>query len=129
MDNVTYENNKTTFSFKCEVSKGTYIRSLINDIAQRLNTIGVMSDLRRVKQGNFDIKDSIKLEDLSNDDVIAIKDEIKLTNDIRKKVLNGASIDNIYNEDEILFVDEDEVALYKSKDNRLISEIMFKGGN
>lgn len=134
LDNVTYENNKTTFSFKCEVSKGTYIRSLINDIAQRLNTIGVMSDLRRVKQGNFDIKDSIKLEDLSNDNVIAIKDvlnikKIKLTNDIRKKVLNGAPIDNIYNEDEILFVDEDEVALYKSKDNRLISEIMFKGGN
>lgn len=134
LGDVTYENNKTIFSFKCVVSKGTYIRSLIRDIAQRLNTVGIMSDLRRVKQGSFDIKKSIKLENLSNDDIIPIRNilnvkKVKLTSDIRRKVLNGAPVDNIYNEDEVLFVDEDEIALYKSKDNKLISEIMFKGGN
>lgn len=134
LGDVTYKNNKTIFSFKCVVSKGTYIRSLIRDIAQRLNTVGIMSDLRRVKQGSFDIKNSIKLENLSNDDIISIRNilnvkKVKLTSDIRKKVLNGAPVDNIYNEDEVLFVDEDEIALYKSKDNKLISEIMFKGGN
>lgn len=134
LGNVTYKNNKTIFSFKCVVSKGTYIRSLIRDIAQRLNTVGIMSDLRRVKQGSFDIKNSIKLENLSNDDIISIRNilnvkKVKLTSDIRKKILNGAPVENIYNEDEILFVDEDEIALYKSKDNKLISEIMFKGGN
>lgn len=134
LGDVTYKNNKTIFSFKCVVSKGTYIRSLIRDIAQRLNTVGIMSDLRRVKQGSFDIKNSIKLENLSNDDIISIRNilnvkKVKLTSDIRKKILNGAPVDNIYNEDEVLFVDEDEIALYKSKDNKLISEIMFKGGN
>lgn len=134
LGDVTYKNNKTIFSFKCVVSKGTYIRSLIRDIAQRLNTVGIMSDLRRVKQGSFDIKNSIKLENLSNDDIISIRNilnvkKVKLTSDIRKKILNGAPVENIYNEDEILFVDEDEIALYKSKDNKLISEIMFKGGN
>lgn len=134
LGDVTYKNNKTIFSFKCVVSKGTYIRSLICDIAQRLNTVGIMSDLRRVKQGSFDIKNSIKLENLSNDDIISIRNilnvkKVKLTSDIRKKILNGAPVDNIYNEDEVLFVDEDEIALYKSKDNKLISEIMFKGGN
>lgn len=134
LGDVTYKSNKTIFSFKCVVSKGTYIRSLIRDIAQRLNTVGIMSDLRRVKQGSFDIKNSIKLENLSNDDIISIRNilnvkKVKLTSDIRKKILNGAPVDNIYNEDEVLFVDEDEIALYKSKDNKLISEIMFKGGN
>ncbi len=134
LGDVTYKNNKTIFSFKCVVSKGTYIRSLIRDIAQRLNTVGIMSDLRRVKQGSFDIKNSVKLENLSNDDIISIRNilnvkKVKLTSDIRKKILNGAPVDNIYNEDEVLFVDEDEIALYKSKDNKLISEIMFKGGN
>ena len=134
LGDVTYKNNKTIFSFKCVVSKGTYIRSLIRDIAQRLNTVGIMSDLRRVKQGSFDIKNSIKLENLSNDDIISIRNilnvkKVKLTSDIRKKILNGAPVENIYNEDEILFIDEDEIALYKSKDNKLISEIMFKGGN
>lgn len=134
LGDVTYKNNKTIFSFKCVVSKGTYIRSLIRDIAQRLNTVGIMSDLRRVKQGSFDIKNSVKLENLSNDDIISIRNilnvkKVKLTSDIRKKILNGAPVDNIYNEDEVLFVDENEIALYKSKDNKLISEIMFKGGN
>ncbi|MEG2322689.1 MAG: tRNA pseudouridine(55) synthase TruB, partial [Bacilli bacterium] len=49
------EITKNGFKFKCCVSKGTYIRSLINDIASKLNTIGVMSDLIRTKQGIFEL--------------------------------------------------------------------------
>ena len=33
------------------VSKGTYIRSLIQDICKKLNTIGIMSELVRTKEG------------------------------------------------------------------------------
>ncbi|NLM63337.1 MAG: tRNA pseudouridine(55) synthase TruB, partial [Mollicutes bacterium] len=48
---IKYVDSKVIFSFKCKVSKGTYIRSLIDDIAKKLNTIGVMSNLTRIKQG------------------------------------------------------------------------------
>ena len=51
------ENNKIVFSIECSVSKGTYIRSLVRDIAYKLNTVGIMSKLRRIKQGNFLIND------------------------------------------------------------------------
>ena len=60
---IKYKNNKTMFRFKCSVSKGTYIRSLIRDIASKLNTVGIMTDLRRIRQGNFKIEDSIKIID------------------------------------------------------------------
>lgn len=123
LDKPTYKDNHTYITFKVKVSKGTYIRSLIRDIANRLNTVGIMTNLRRVSQGKFKIDDSVKLNDLKVDNLITIKDildvkKIELTNDIEKKVLNGASIKNIYNENEVLFMkDNKEIALYKIDDN------------
>jgi len=52
--------------FKVECSKGTYIRSLCKDIAERLGTIGYMKELKRVKVGKFKIQDAVTLEDLKN---------------------------------------------------------------
>ena len=51
-------------SFQVEVSKGTYIRSLCEDIAKKMGTIGYMSKLNRIKVGDFDIKDSVEIEQL-----------------------------------------------------------------
>jgi len=137
LDDIEYKNNKTMFKFKCTVSKGTYIRSLINDIADRLDTIGIMTNLRRIRQGNFKIEDSIKIEDIDSSSIKNIIDvlpykKIELTEDIRKKVENGALVNNIYNYDEILFIENKEaIALYKKyeKDSsKLKISKMFKGG-
>ena len=50
-------------SFEVSSSKGTYIRSLCQDIAKALGTIGYMTNLKRTKLGIFDIKDSVSLEE------------------------------------------------------------------
>lgn len=50
--------------FQVHCSKGTYIRRLCEDIATRLNTIGYMSELNRIKVGNFSIEQAVKLEEL-----------------------------------------------------------------
>ena len=137
VDNVKYKNNKTYFKFKCSVSKGTYIRSLIRDIAIKLNTIGIMTDLRRIRQGKFKIEDTISLSNISYNSLINIIDildykKIEMTKNIEKQVLNGAIIDNIYNIDEVLFIkDNKAIALYKNydKDNKKLKPYkMFKGG-
>ena len=136
LDEIEYKDNKTLFKFRCVVSKGTYIRSLINDIANKLDTIGIMTNLRRTRQGNFKIEDSVKLEDLTIKNLKSIIDtlpykKVEITDDIRKKVLNGALVDNIYNEDVVLFIENNEaVALYKMSNdkNKLKSYIMFRGG-
>ncbi len=49
--------------FRVKCSKGTYIRTLCEDIAEKLGTIGTMSKLNREKVGDFSIEDAIKLED------------------------------------------------------------------
>ena len=134
INNIEYKNNKTMFKFKCCVSKGTYIRSLIRDIAFKLNTIGIMIDLRRTRQGKFKIEDSIQIDNVSKEKLINIIDildvkKIELTSDIEKKVLNGALIDNIYNCEEVLFIKNNEaIALYKRNNGKLKPYKMFKGG-
>lgn len=134
---VEYVNDKTIFKFKCCVSKGTYIRSLIRDIANSLNTIGIMTDLTRIRQGKFKIEDSIKINEIDKSKLINIIDvldykKVEITDDIKKQVLNGGIIDNIYNCDSILFTNNHEaIALYKKYDSdscKLKPYKMFKGG-
>ena len=55
---IDYE--KDIIKFKTHVSKGTYIRSLIEDICEKLGTIGTMNNLIRTKQGGFDIEEWIE---------------------------------------------------------------------
>ena len=50
-------------SFKVECSSGTYIRSLVRDIAENMGTIAIMTDLRRIAVGNYDNIDNI-IEDI-----------------------------------------------------------------
>ena len=61
---VDLEKQEITFKVKC--SKGTYIRSLCEKIAERLDTVGYMKELKRIQVGEFNLKDAIKIEDLEN---------------------------------------------------------------
>lgn len=122
---IKYQNNKTIVKVRCLVSKGTYIRSLGYDIAKKMNTIAIMSDLKRTKQGKFNIKDAYILEDILNDKYkkLTISEcleypKIEITNNIQKQVLNGAVIDNIYNEEIVLFtLNNKEIGIYKTNEN------------
>lgn len=59
---IDREENVIKFAVEC--SKGTYIRSLCEDIAKKLGTIGYMKELNRTKVGIFQIIDSITVEEL-----------------------------------------------------------------
>ena len=54
------ESDEITFLVAC--SKGTYIRSLCETIANKLDTVGYMKELKRIKVGEFKIEDAINLE-------------------------------------------------------------------
>ena len=64
MINIKEKQKQIEFQVSC--SKGTYIRSLCEDIAQRLETVGYMLELKRIQVGNFNIKDAITIEQLEN---------------------------------------------------------------
>lgn len=59
-------NNKDEITIKVLVSKGTYIRSLANDIGNYLGTYGTLTNLRRTRSGDFKIQDALTLEDFKN---------------------------------------------------------------
>ena len=58
-----------TARFTATVSSGTYIRSLVEDVGNVLQTGAYMSDLRRTRVGQFDIKDAMPVTDLSVDEI------------------------------------------------------------
>lgn len=105
-----------TITFKVHCSKGTYIRSLCETIAEKLNTVGYMKELNRTKVGSFTIEDAITLAKLENitQNVITIeqffkeKPQITLTNQKLSLFLNGVQLTRkeqdeiyrIYNENE-----------------------------
>ena len=66
-----YQNSEITFEVEC--SKGTYIRTLCEDIARKLGTIGCMKDLKRTKVDTFSIENAVSLENL---DYINIEEKI-----------------------------------------------------
>ena len=59
-----YFDNQISFIVKC--SKGTYIRTLCQDIAKRLGTIAYMKELQRTDVDIFNIKDAISIDDIKN---------------------------------------------------------------
>ncbi len=61
-DSYNEETKELRFVVSC--SKGTYIRVLCEELAERLGTVGHMTELRRIKVDNFDLDYAIKLEDL-----------------------------------------------------------------
>lgn len=110
------------YKFKVSVSKGTYIRSLIKDINEKLGIIGSMSDLKRTRQGKFNINDSYDLEKIKNGDykILSINDVLKEKNSVIIDdklfgfIKNGRILDNRYNKDIVTFVyNGDVVAIYK----------------
>ena len=127
---LSFSENK--FTFKCLVSKGTYIRSLIRDILNDLKVIGTMSDLIRTRQGVFDIKDAYSLEDVKkgNYKLLKIKDvldipKVMVDKDLKFKVLNGVRLKGNY-PDRVLFLDNDEeIAIYKKDGDVMKMEVKF----
>jgi tRNA pseudouridine55 synthase len=57
--------------FTSEVSSGTYIRSLVEDLGKVLKTGAYMSDLRRTKVGQFDIKNAVLMDGLTPEKIAA----------------------------------------------------------
>ncbi len=118
--NYRQKEEKVFFKMRCLVSKGTYIRSLIRDIATKLNTIGVMTDLIRTKQGKFNIEDAYTLEQIKQEKFHLIKiqdaldiDIVEVDDYLKKKIQNGSILENRYPKDTVLFKQNTALAIYK----------------
>ncbi len=96
---IDFDFPKATIRVTC--SKGTYIRTLVDDIGDKLGTFAYVNELIRTRVGDFDIKDSIKSEDILDLDQ---KDLIKAMapidsalKDFDKLILDRKYLDNLVN--------------------------------
>lgn len=58
---INFNSNQQELIIKLDVSKGFYVRSFAIDLAQKLNTIACVVELRRISCGNFDVKNAFTL--------------------------------------------------------------------
>lgn len=119
--------------FKVVVSKGTYIRSLIQTICKNLNTIGTMNNLIRTRQGKFKIEDAYTLKDIENNNYQALKiqdlidlQEIELDNSIYKEVINGNILEDNLNGYILYKYNKEVIALYYFENGIGKLKILFK---
>lgn len=97
---LEYKNSK--IKFKVECSKGTYIRTLCENIAEKLETVGYMEELQRTKVNNFNIENSILLDNITIEnaeqniikieEVFKNKSTIKLDSKKLELFLNGVKL-------------------------------------
>lgn len=121
--NYEKHSDKTYFTFRCVVSKGTYIRSLIRDIAYKLNTIGIMKNLERTRQGDFYLEQSYLEEEIENGNfkVLSLEEVLKrylivnVNDEQVHKIKNGQFFKNTYNEEYVVFKDKEILAIYKDE--------------
>ena len=120
--------NKDNFTFKVTVSSGTYIRSLINDIGDKLNIPMTMEELKRTRVGEYNLENAT---DISNLTIIPIIDAIKIKRieidgDLLKKISNGVKVENIYNKEIVMFINNNiPIAIYKDDNGILKSYRVF----
>lgn len=94
---------------KITCSKGTYIRSLVNDLGENLKTFATVKELRRLKVGDFDVKDAIKIDDFEKMD----------TDQIIKKLI---PIDKALGQYEKIILDK---SYYKQATNGMTMKVDF----
>lgn len=123
LDLISFKDNKIEFEVEC--SKGTYIRTLGEDIAKRLGTIGYLSSLQRSKIGSFSLSDAISIDDISYEKGLSILEALKdmpciyLTDLEYNMVSNGKPAKLNSTADEVLLIKDNKPLAIYYRDNEI----------
>ncbi|MGN1301965.1 MAG: tRNA pseudouridine(55) synthase TruB [Clostridia bacterium] len=132
---IKAEDKEITFEVSC--SKGTYIRTLCEDIAKKLGTIGYMKELTRTSINEFKLENAIAIEEVKENSLIVgeklisiesiFMDKQKINLNDRKKelFLNGVRLtfekpNDIYR----IYNDSEFIGLGTIKDNLLKRDVI-----
>ena len=128
---IDFDNNEITF--RAVVSTGTYIRTLGEDIADKLGTVGHLKTLKRTKIGEFNVENAISIEEVNEsllNDVCDVLSKIlpiySLNEKETKDVLYGNElILKNHHEKRVFLVNEDKTvyAVYGKIDNHKYTSI------
>lgn len=127
IDLIDYSPKEKQIKFEVFCGKGTYIRSLCEDIATKFGTVGYMKNLKRTQVGEFKIEDSVTVEELNkiveNSNIANTKNSEantknneannkannKMSNEIDKKII---SVEKIFEASPSIELDERKLKLF-----------------
>lgn len=125
---VNFDKDEITFIAK--VSKGTYIRTLGEDIAEKLGTVGHLVRLTRLTIGPYSLEDAKRSSEITENDLIPISKMLEhlpsfeVSGELAKKALNGMHFRLPINDENVLLKDKDGViALYERLPNGVYSPV------
>ena len=108
---IDFKQEEAEIVFEISCSKGTYIRTVCENLAEKLDTVGYMKELRRIKVGEFNIDNRISIEEVKNNPnlleerLITIekflenKEQIQLNDKKIELFLNGVKLSCINKDD------------------------------
>ncbi|BDR60622.1 tRNA pseudouridine synthase B [Lactobacillus xylocopicola] len=136
------QRGQVTFNFKIACSKGTYVRSLVNDLGTALGVPAVMKSLRRTASSGFDLSQAVKLDFIAANPAQApdflqpldlfFKDyqQVELSASQWLKVNNGAAITLKTNAKKVVLRYNGRVkAIYQKDDYNYRPELMLLQNN
>lgn len=124
---IDFDEKNQVLELYVACSKGTYIRSIANDLGKNLGTFAHLIKLVRTKAGIFDIKNALQLEDIDTSEKIESNlinplnclDYAKYSiNEIEKnKISNGNSIKIDIPKGTVILIDENKIAAIGDVEN------------
>ena len=119
---ISYSEEEKELIFIVTVTKGTYIRTLGEDISEKLGEVGTLVDLRRTRVGQFNVKNSKPIEEVKVEDIIDVSEfyhdvyHLQISGENDKRARNGADLRLDLGQDVVLLVDLENqaIALYKN---------------
>ena len=105
IDLIDYSPEKKQIKFEVFCGKGTYIRSLCEDIATKFETVGYMKSLKRIQVGDFKIEDSITIDELQK---IVENTEIEKS-ELENKII---SVEKIFENSPLIKLDDRKLGLF-----------------
>lgn len=135
---LEYNLHEAEVIFEIACSKGTYIRTVCEEIAKKLNTVGYMKELRRTRVGDFVIKNTIAIDALKNEpgklknSIISIekffkeKEKLELSSKELQLFLNGMKLAN-NNKDDLyrIYHNNQFIGLGIVENNRLKRDVII----
>lgn len=96
-NNIKYKDGLISFNIK--INKGTYVRSIINDLGVELQTGAIVTKLIRLKNGPFELKEAKNINELTLEDIIPFDN---LLNNFPTYIVKGITLKRIINGTKVL---------------------------
>ncbi|MBR0033566.1 MAG: tRNA pseudouridine(55) synthase TruB [Bacilli bacterium] len=120
-------NGTDEITFICRVSKGTYVRTLAEDIAAKLGCVGHLVELTRVKIGKYSLENSVKASYAKAEKLISVDEMLKdfptefVSGEDAKKAKNGVSLCFVKQKEKLVVVKDEEgpIAMYELQSGKV----------